>query len=88
MLGKIASAGQNVAVPHPSPRRSNGEDDPPTPADRHLRPRLRDLRILVAAGEYLRENHQAEIFADEAARKRFSEEMALISIPPCSASGA
>ena len=76
MLGKIASAGQNGQFR--TPRHIIDlmvKMTAPTPADVICDPACGTCGFLVAAGEYLRENHQAEIFADEAARKRFSEEI-------------
>jgi type I restriction enzyme M protein len=76
MLGKIASAGQNGQFR--TPRHIIDlmvKMTAPTPADVICDPACGTCGFLVAAGEYLRENHQAEIFADEAARKRFSEDI-------------
>ena len=76
MLGKIASAGQNGQFR--TPRHIIDlmvKMTVPTPADVICDPACGTCGFLVAAGEYLRENHQAEIFADEAARKRFSEDI-------------
>ena len=76
MLGKIASAGQNGQFRTPRHIIKLMVDmTAPTPADVICDPACGTCGFLVAAGEYLRENHQAEIFADEAARKRFSEEI-------------
>jgi type I restriction enzyme M protein len=76
MLGKIASAGQNGQFR--TPRHIIDlmvKMTAPTPADVICDPACGTCGFLVAAGEYLRQNHQAEIFADEAARKRFSEDI-------------
>lgn len=75
MLGKIASAGQNGQFR--TPRHIIAlmvEMTAPTPKDIICDPASGTCGFLVAAGEYLRENHP-KLFQDKAARDHFHEEM-------------
>lgn len=75
MLGKIASAGQNGQFRTPRHIiRLMVELTAPTPADVICDPAAGTCGFLVAAGEYLRENHAA-LFRDEKKRKHFHERM-------------
>jgi type I restriction enzyme M protein len=75
MLGKIASAGQNGQFR--TPRHIIQlivALMAPTPADSICDPASGTCGFLVAAAEYLRQQHGDAIFASTASRKRFNEE--------------
>ena len=75
MLGKIASAGQNGQFRTPRHIiRLMVEMMAPTPEDVICDPAAGTCGFLVAAGEYLRDNH-AGLFRDERLRKHFHEGM-------------
>ncbi len=75
MLGKIASAGQNGQFRTPRHIiRLMVEMMRPTPEDVICDPAAGTCGFLVAAGEYLRENHPA-LFRDEKLRKHFHQGM-------------
>ena len=75
MLGKIASAGQNGQFRTPRHIiRLMVEMTAPTPDDVICDPAAGTCGFLVAAGEYLRDNHTA-LFRDEAKRRHFHNEM-------------
>lgn len=75
MLGKIASAGQNGQFRTPRHIiRLMVELTKPTPDDVICDPAAGTCGFLVAAGEYLRENHP-KLFRDEMKRKHFHEGM-------------
>jgi len=90
MLGKIASAGQNGQFRTPRHIiRLMVEMMAPGPKDVICDPACRYRRILVAAGEYLREHHP-EILRDAKLKKHFHEQMstALTSTTRCAGSAA
>ncbi|UDL92234.1 type I restriction-modification system subunit M [Mesorhizobium sp. PAMC28654] len=75
MLGKIASAGQNGQFR--TPRHIIAlmvEMTAPTPKDIICDPACGTCGFLVAAGEYLRDNHP-KLFIDQESRDHFNEEM-------------
>jgi type I restriction enzyme M protein len=75
MLGKIASAGQNGQFR--TPRHIIAlmvEMTAPTPKDVICDPACGTCGFLVAAGEYLRDNH-SKLFHDAESRDHFNEEM-------------
>jgi type I restriction enzyme M protein len=75
MLGKIASAGTNGQFRTPRHLiRLMVEMMRPTPDDVICDPAVGTCGFLVAAGEYLRENHP-ELFRNEKLRKHFHEKM-------------
>lgn len=75
MLGKIASAGQNGQFRTPRHViRMMVEMTAPRPNDIICDPACGTAGFLVAAGEYLRENHP-EIFADRKALRHFNENL-------------
>ncbi|MDF2372682.1 MAG: class I SAM-dependent DNA methyltransferase [Rhizobiaceae bacterium] len=75
MLGKIASAGQNGQFRTPRHIiRLMVEMTQPTPKDTICDPASGTCGFLVAAGEYLRDNHP-ELLRDEVARKHFHDGM-------------
>tara|TARA_R110000751_G_scaffold220432_2_gene323090 strand:+ start:1650 stop:3200 length:1551 start_codon:yes stop_codon:yes gene_type:complete len=75
MLGKIASAGQNGQFRTPRHIiRLMVEMTQPTPKDTICDPASGTCGFLVAAGEYLRDNHPA-LLRDEASRRHFHEGM-------------
>jgi type I restriction enzyme M protein len=75
MLGKIASAGQNGQFRTPRHIiRLMVELTKPTPEDVICDPAAGTCGFLIAAGEYLRENHPA-LFLKEKSRKHFHEQM-------------
>ncbi len=75
MLGKIASAGQNGQFRTPRHIiRLMVEMTKPTPKDVICDPAAGTCGFLVAAGEYLRENHPG-LFRDEPLRKHFHSGM-------------
>lgn len=75
MLGKIASAGQNGQFRTPRHIiQLMVEMTKPTPQDVICDPAAGTCGFLVAAGEYLRENHK-ELFRDDRLRKHFHKGM-------------
>jgi type I restriction enzyme M protein len=75
MLGKIASAGQNGQFRTPRHIISlMVEMTAPTPSDTICDPACGTCGFLVAAGEYLRDNHP-KLFHDQESRDHFNEEM-------------
>jgi len=73
MLGKIASAGQNGQFRTPRHIiKLMVEMTAPTPKDMICDPACGTAGYLVAASEYLREHHQAEIYHSETSRRRFN----------------
>lgn len=75
MLSKIASAGQNGQFRTPRHIiRLMVEMTAPTPADVIADPAAGTCGFLVAAGEYLRDNH-ASLFRDDASRAHFHDGM-------------
>ena len=75
MLGKIASAGQNGQFRTPRHIIQLMVDmTAPTPKDVICDPACGTAGFLIAASEYLQENHREEIYKDAAARRHFSHE--------------
>ncbi len=75
MLGKIASAGQNGQFRTPRHIiRLMVEMTKPTPQDVICDPAAGTCGFLVAAGEYLRDNHH-QLFRDDRLRKHFHNDM-------------
>jgi len=75
MLGKIASAGQNGQFRTPRHIIQLMVDmTSPTPKDVICDPACGTAGFLIAASEYLQENHSEEIYKDAASRRHFSHE--------------
>lgn len=75
MLGKIASAGQNGQFRTPRHIiQLMVEMMAPQPSDTICDPACGTCGFLVAANEYLREQHGSEIFKNAKSKKRFNEE--------------
>ncbi|SHK08833.1 type I restriction enzyme M protein [Rubritalea squalenifaciens DSM 18772] len=75
MLGKIASAGQNGQFRTPRHIIKLMVDmTAPTPKDTICDPACGTCGFLVAAAEYMAKEHGTEVFKDDTARKRFSEQ--------------